>query len=53
MEEALKCVRCNDFAKDALSSTCECSLLYCSDCAKLTNQCHICNKTLYSESSNN
>lgn len=46
MDEALKCVVCSYFAKEAVESTCDCHLLYCSNCAIYTNHCVICKGSL-------
>ena len=46
MEEALKCVRCKNYAKDAMLSNCECGLLYCELCAKQTFDCNHCRQRL-------
>lgn len=53
MEESLRCVVCKNFALDAVESICECQLLYCEQCARITSRCSLCNFKLNNNNSNN
>jgi hypothetical protein len=46
MDDALKCVVCQNYAVEAMESTCDCHLLYCKKCSKFTKQCMTCMGTL-------
>ena len=43
MEESLRCVRCKNFAIDAVQSDCNCHLLYCESCCANVISCLKCN----------
>ena len=42
MEESLRCVNCFNFAVDAVSSDCDCQLIYCLKCSRGMWKCGQC-----------
>ncbi|CDW87900.1 uncharacterized protein loc101236893 [Stylonychia lemnae] len=51
MEDSLRCVKCKNFAIDAVQSDCECHLLYCEGCCANVTVCSKCNQRLSANNS--